>query len=112
MIPNAHDTTPNAYPNPYKHNLNVASSVRMPKPMHIHYPAALASVHARASPRLLRRKHVPNLLVRDDDILHRILSSLEVIEMVVDVRREEHLCSASRLARIPVSISHESYAGT
>jgi hypothetical protein len=43
-------------------------------------------------PNFLLRKHIPNLLICDNDILHRILSSLEVIEMVVYVGGEEHLC--------------------
>ena len=45
------------------------------------------------------REHIPSLLLGKNDILYRILSALEVIEVVVCVRGEKDLWSERASAR-------------
>ena len=41
---------------------------------------------------MLRRKHIRQLFLGENDLIDRILFVFEVREIVVDVGREEHLC--------------------
>lgn len=41
----------------------------------------------------LRRKHICNLFVGDNDILDGILLAFEVIEIVIRITRKEDLCA-------------------
>lgn len=61
----------------------------------------LSSSETMIHPSLRRWEHVLDLLIRNHDILYRILSALEVIEVEIGVTGQKHLYRTS--ASIPES---------